>query len=130
MIRRPPRSTRTDTLFPYTTLFRSREILPAHDKLKVANAPKFLDCDLLDADHGASGKSAARTAGSANTPSSSTIFLRFAAMSARSLVVARASKNVARRSEERRGGEEWVWTCRYRWSPDTIKNNKKIKKER
>src|SRR3546814_6788984 len=28
MIRRPPRSTRTDTLFPYTTLFRSR---PAGD---------------------------------------------------------------------------------------------------
>src|SRR3546814_6699433 len=28
MIRRPPRSTRTDTLFPYTTLFRSRS-LPA-----------------------------------------------------------------------------------------------------
>src|SRR3546814_2908470 len=25
MIRRPPRSTRTDTLFPYTTLFRSPE---------------------------------------------------------------------------------------------------------
>src|SRR3546814_19323612 len=31
MIRRPPRSTRTDTLFPYTTLFRSR--------LATANAP-------------------------------------------------------------------------------------------
>src|SRR3546814_5717438 len=28
MIRRPPRSTRTDTLFPYTTLFRSQG--PAH----------------------------------------------------------------------------------------------------
>src|SRR3546814_5042620 len=28
MIRRPPRSTRTDTLFPYTTLFRSREPHP------------------------------------------------------------------------------------------------------
>src|SRR3546814_4909148 len=26
MIRRPPRSTRTDTLFPYTTLFRSKSI--------------------------------------------------------------------------------------------------------
>src|SRR3546814_15128483 len=26
MIRRPPRSTRTDTLFPYTTLFRSLEL--------------------------------------------------------------------------------------------------------
>src|SRR3546814_3834452 len=27
MIRRPPRSTRTDTLFPYTTLFRSSQAL-------------------------------------------------------------------------------------------------------
>src|SRR3546814_4760314 len=36
MIRRPPRSTRTDTLFPYTTLFRSRRMgaalrHPSHD---------------------------------------------------------------------------------------------------
>src|SRR3546814_9427828 len=34
MIRRPPRSTRTDTLFPYTTLFRSpayRNLLRAHE---------------------------------------------------------------------------------------------------
>src|SRR3546814_9359652 len=29
MIRRPPRSTRTDTLFPYTTLFRSGRISPS-----------------------------------------------------------------------------------------------------
>src|SRR3546814_11362149 len=29
MIRRPPRSTRTDTLFPYTTLFRSVQPEPA-----------------------------------------------------------------------------------------------------
>src|SRR3546814_19655590 len=29
MIRRPPRSTRTDTLFPYTTLFRSVLKVPA-----------------------------------------------------------------------------------------------------
>src|SRR3546814_8605683 len=28
MIRRPPRSTRTDTLFPYTTLFRSQGVDP------------------------------------------------------------------------------------------------------
>src|SRR3546814_6964487 len=27
MRRRPPRSTRTDTLFPYTTLFRSKDVL-------------------------------------------------------------------------------------------------------
>src|SRR3546814_5326006 len=30
MIRRPPRSTRTDTLFPYTTLFRSADVVAAH----------------------------------------------------------------------------------------------------
>src|SRR3546814_10028616 len=28
MIRRPPRSTRTDTLFPYTTLFRNPHLIP------------------------------------------------------------------------------------------------------
>src|SRR3546814_20765184 len=31
MIRRPPRSTRTDTLFPYTTLFRSKEFFKMSD---------------------------------------------------------------------------------------------------
>src|SRR3546814_9645682 len=31
MIRRPPRSTRTDTLFPYTTLFRSGRFLAVVD---------------------------------------------------------------------------------------------------
>src|SRR3546814_4679717 len=32
MIRRPPRSTRTDTLFPYTTLFRSHARAAAPDR--------------------------------------------------------------------------------------------------
>src|SRR3546814_19254360 len=39
MIRRPPRSTRTDTLFPYTTLFRS----PA---LQYGLVPVFVDVDI------------------------------------------------------------------------------------
>src|SRR3546814_10579810 len=50
MIRRPPRFTRTDTLFPYTTLFRSKNILMigptgvgkteiARSLAKLANAP-------------------------------------------------------------------------------------------
>src|SRR3546814_3685135 len=34
MIRRPPRSTRTDTLFPYTTLFRSRKRQPRQPQLR------------------------------------------------------------------------------------------------
>src|SRR3546814_6300656 len=36
MIRRPPRSTRTDTLFPYTTLFRSRALLRPRESQKIA----------------------------------------------------------------------------------------------
>src|SRR3546814_10225002 len=39
MIRRPPRSTRTDTLFPYTTLFRS---------LVLQRAPQPLDKDVVE----------------------------------------------------------------------------------
>src|SRR3546814_13314297 len=40
MIRRPPRSTRTDTLFPYTTLFRSRQV--RKDRIPLA-ASGFLE---------------------------------------------------------------------------------------
>src|SRR3546814_19070332 len=36
MIRRPPRSTRTDTLFPYTTLFRSPDFSALNRRLKPA----------------------------------------------------------------------------------------------
>src|SRR3546814_19160522 len=41
MIRRPPRSTRTDTLFPYTTLFRSDEMhrIDAERRVAVAQLP-------------------------------------------------------------------------------------------
>src|SRR3546814_9228164 len=41
MIRRPPRSTRTDTLFPYTTLFRSAWRGCAGDRLRDRAEP---DC--------------------------------------------------------------------------------------
>src|SRR3546814_10506012 len=36
MIRRPPRSTRTDTLFPYTTLFRSKSTTAVHVAVALA----------------------------------------------------------------------------------------------
>src|SRR3546814_2196211 len=46
MIRRPPRSTRTDTLFPYTTLFRSpafiRKVYAAQKTLKILQWNHFV----------------------------------------------------------------------------------------
>src|SRR3546814_13520442 len=42
MIRRPPRSTRTDTLFPYTTLFRSDRGFPCRISLQDAGAGEEL----------------------------------------------------------------------------------------
>src|SRR3546814_9612685 len=56
MIRRPPRSTRTDTLLPYTTLFRSRaeaedladSVFVEYDELPaVTNVLKALEPDAL-----------------------------------------------------------------------------------
>src|SRR3546814_2423864 len=38
MIRRPPRSTRTDTLFPYTTLFRSKPHRRQQEKITARQA--------------------------------------------------------------------------------------------
>src|SRR3546814_5280130 len=55
MIRRPPRSTRTDTLFPYTTLFRSlSNVDGATEVLTVAN--DSVDYLQLDIDRAAAGR--------------------------------------------------------------------------
>src|SRR3546814_13032012 len=67
MIRRPPRSTRTDTLFPYTTLFRSKWAVVAIDGRNPARSASFRcrtseDEEAVamiivhDAPHAASGK--------------------------------------------------------------------------
>src|SRR3546814_13056116 len=47
MIRRPPRSTRTDTLFPYTTLFRARLLVAAPDQLGCADRSRLGHADPL-----------------------------------------------------------------------------------
>src|SRR3546814_6962361 len=51
MIRRPPRSTRTDTLFPYTTLFRSGVFFGAYRKNKMPAANRC--CIARRRQHGA-----------------------------------------------------------------------------
>src|SRR3546814_20920689 len=46
MIRRPPRSTRTDTLFPYTTLFRSNNVIQRIVEQKDANDQERAICEV------------------------------------------------------------------------------------
>src|SRR3546814_10074935 len=57
MIRRPPRSTRTDTLFPYTTLFRSElgevDARPLFDRLDEILARRRLAVVALEIEVGA-----------------------------------------------------------------------------
>src|SRR3546814_10987307 len=48
MIRRPPRSTRTDTLFPYTTLFRSPAAGQSATFARMSSAPRENELDRLD----------------------------------------------------------------------------------
>src|SRR3546814_19922132 len=48
MIRRPPRSTRTDTLFPYTTLFRAK-VRDAATALEMAGVRRFQQAKYLKA---------------------------------------------------------------------------------
>src|SRR3546814_1435017 len=50
MIRRPPRSTRTDTLFPYTTLFRSEEHAELEALGDALSAVDEDDCDVAGTD--------------------------------------------------------------------------------
>src|SRR3546814_9334167 len=52
MIRLPPSSTRTDTLFPYTTLFRSRQPDAGEGLAERAARPDALGQDLADAPDG------------------------------------------------------------------------------
>src|SRR3546814_11650537 len=105
MIRRPPRSTRTDTLFPYTTLFRSRK------------APETVRRALLDgaaaiaASHGLAAISVQTVADSAKVTKGG-LFHHFPNKQA--LVEGVLADQ---RSEERRVGKECVSTCRSRWSP-------------
>src|SRR3546814_12430272 len=100
MIRRPPRSTRTDTLFPYTTLFRSmgdrravQQQLLAFVGARVADAlvPLLHEAGPVRREGAEQGDQVGRAD-----------------------QVDAAGEGI--RSEERRVGKECVSTCRSRWS--------------
>src|SRR3546814_14053791 len=109
MIRRPPRSTRTDTLFPYTTLFRSHGGMLPGPKVtaEIAEArgvPQGRDC-ISPAGHSAF-----------STPVELLEFIdRLRELSDGKPVGFKFA--FGHRSEERRVGKECVSTGRSRWSP-------------
>src|SRR3546814_12980144 len=104
MIRRPPRSTRTDTLFPYTTLFRSPfAVLSRQDGRLRHRRERPVPLDL-------------HLAGNANESESPT-FTERQTIADTELGSVIAGRCAATRSEERRVGKECVSTCRSRWSP-------------
>src|SRR3546814_20233788 len=120
MIPRPPRSTRTDTLFPYTTLFRSES--------KGANrGPEGVEQPFLRPAHNpVRGPIAVHRgmAGAAGEPRANIVgLLRPARVAAEPPVGQHAARRLgvrgvrADRSEERRVGKECVSTCRSRRSP-------------
>src|SRR3546814_15381204 len=128
MIRRPPRSTRTDTLFPYTTLFRSPEHVEGgrpsleekekrcFDKLSTNGGKVILRSGKSDrrapsADRPAPGPAAPPASISRRRLRCATMpcrFRRASSMSSHS----RGRGHPVRRSEEPRGGKEGVRTCK------------------
>src|SRR3546814_18189566 len=118
MLRRPPRSTLTDTLFPYTTLFRSRH-QQGHLGLRIAEVAEV-------AGAGRAGRHAGRHAAAGvqvlvvDLVDAERALLHDAAVGivfAGAVGAGPGAQLSAARSEERRVGEEGVRTCRYRWSP-------------
>src|SRR3546814_11112606 len=129
MIRRPPRSTRTDTLFPYTTLFRSegREVF-RHAVTKMSEVIlEALEATGLTAEdidwfvpHQANKRIIDGTARKLGIDGDRVVVTidEHANTSAASIPLALSVAVGDNRSEERRVGEECVSTCRSRWSPD------------
>src|SRR3546814_13070608 len=114
MIRRPPRSTRTDTLFPYTTLFRS---VHWNSCAPCATAPSGVANETAACRAVVAAVDARRciaVAGNRQRPGPGD----------RAFSRLRHQHLGAGRSEERRVGKECVSTCRYRWSPYHYKKTK------
>src|SRR3546814_18320507 len=113
MMRRPPRSTRTDTLFPYTTLFRSTRlwrhlVASLSDDQRARIAALFDDGDTSTF----AALDALRTVPSKRMPTE--LFRHLDRLDA----VRAFTLRPAPRSEERRVGKEGVSTCRSRVSTD------------
>src|SRR3546814_10952632 len=120
MIRRPPRSTRTDTLFPYTTLFRSEPFAGDH----ILNEEGLGECAVGRDRLGIERLQLLHEAGLAVDEQSIGLDTLERGQEQQSERLAHRDKGStacdppgSARSEERRVGKECVSTCRSRWSP-------------
>src|SRR3546814_12116148 len=104
MIRRQPRSTLTDTIFPYTTLFLSLQVqYKAHDVRPVLPNPDRRDIGIVGFDLG--------------HQLLDRLIHRDAMDVHHKAIGILEHEMVGLRSEERRVGKECVSTCRSGWSP-------------
>src|SRR3546814_19687704 len=123
MLRRPPRSTRTDTLFPYTTLFRSDKpaILAAARKIAglgftivaTSGTARYLtDAGIAVEEVNKVAQGRPHIVDRIKDGGIALIFNTTEGWQS-----LKDSQSIRARSEERRVGKECVSTCRYRWSP-------------
>src|SRR3546814_13229568 len=113
MIRRPPRSTRTDTLFPYTTLFRS---LSDGSTARAAGVRRTIEEKLATAPPLPAGL-ASRIQQLDKQLDELKDWKNFSVTPKRAELIEALESLIAARSEERRVGKECVSKCRCRWSP-------------
>src|SRR3546814_18263284 len=112
MIRRPPRSTRTDTLFPYTTLFRSLPLIEIRSRLfgRIMVSSGFaVGGGILAHSRKAVSELAAAGWALALEKGCTSLELRGGPVS---------GAGWQERSEERRVGKEGVSPCRIRGAPN------------
>src|SRR3546814_13369127 len=129
MIRRPPRSTRTDTLFPYTTLFRSDDLDAGPVRRGGGHAREEVRQRGYrhpqrrqrggNQGHGATERAEQSVEfpdAAAGEHAEQRRIGRYGVALAASGAVPEGQVD-RRRSEERRVGKECVSTCRSRWEP-------------
>src|SRR3546814_17956512 len=117
MIRRPPRSTRTDTLCPYTTLFRSKSAGADVPERRAWGPEHGLQARRREHRLGRSARQQDDERNAVLSPDSSG--QRAISHEAKSAImdISELITTDGVRSEERRVGKECVSTCRSRWSP-------------
>src|SRR3546814_16106601 len=126
MIRRPPRSTRTDTLFPYTTLFRSDDIPLFHPCVPETRDRTRMDYAMNTSHSGFLFKRvmppASYKISRQDSYMTSPQSLRYMMPEKRRDLHSKFDEPGQRyrvlRSEERRVGQECVSKCIYRWSAE------------